>query len=168
MTTSLLRSYSFNLAYAKELVHDVDEPLMTQSAGPGLENHPAWTLGHLCSGAQLTVVNLGGEHQLPEGWDEIFKRKGPGDPRFPEKSANYPSKQRLLEELDVLHEKVETLIQDLDENRWAAEQTWRFSKYMPTLFDLTHFMCVTHEMMHLNQLAAWRRAMKLPSALGRM
>lgn len=168
MINSLLRAYDFNLAYARELVEDVDDDLMAQPGGPGLENHPAWTLGHICSGAQLTIVNLGGEHQLPQGWEELFKRRGPGDPRFPEQSIAYPSKQQLLEQLESLHKKVSALILNLDQERWAEEQTWRFSQHFPTMYDLTHFMCVTHEMMHLNQLAAWRRAMNLPSALGRM
>ena len=42
---------------------------------------------------------------------------------------------------------------------------WRFSEYMPTMLDLITFMCINHEAMHLSQLAAWRRAMGLPSAL---
>ena len=53
----------------------------------------------------------------------------------------------------------------MDEIKLSENIKWRFSKYMPTALDLIVFMCINHEAMHLGQLAAWRRAMKLPSAL---
>jgi hypothetical protein len=45
---------------------------------------------------------------------------------------------------------------------------WRFDNYYPSLADYLYFMCVTHEAMHLGQLAAWRRAAGLDSALARL
>ena len=60
------------------------------------------------------------------------------------------------------------MIKNLEESRFTEPATWRFSAHMPTLGDLLYFMCVTHEAMHLGQLAAWRRAMDLPSALAKL
>lgn len=167
-TDVLIRAYRFNLVFAADLVSDVEDSQMTQAAGPGLVNHPAWTLGHLCSGAALTIKYLEGTRELPNGWDALFKRKGPGDPRNPELNVEYPSKAELLSELTSCHEIVESLIAGVSREKWVSAREWRFSKYMGTYADVVHFMCVTHEMMHLNQLSAWRRAMGLPSSLARL
>ena len=46
---SAIRLYAWNLKYAKVLVKDLSESQCTESGGPGLENHPAWTIGQLAS-----------------------------------------------------------------------------------------------------------------------
>jgi uncharacterized damage-inducible protein DinB len=38
-------------------------------------------------------------------------------------------------------------------------------KYFPTVGDQMVFMMTAHEMDHLGQMAAWRRAMGLPPAM---
>lgn len=169
MKQVLINTYNFNLQYARELVVDVEDSLMTQSPSPGLENHPAFTLGHLCSAAALTSKYLGGPYEFDPEWERIFKRRGPGDPRMPESnSALYPSRNQLLEELTQQHKRVEALILDMEDARFSEPAKWRYSDHMPTLGDLLYFMCITHEAMHLGQLAGWRRAMGLPSALARL
>ena len=166
---TLLKAYEFNLKYAHQLVDDVDDEMMTFSPGPGLENHPAFTLGHLISAAALTSKYLGGPYNFDPEWEELFRRKGPGDPRRPSPEVErYPSRSVLLNELTAQHKLVVSLLKDLDESRWEEVAKWRFDSYMPTLGGVLHFMCVTHEAMHLSQLAAWRRAVGLPSALGAM
>jgi uncharacterized damage-inducible protein DinB len=72
----------------------------------------------------------------------------------------------LLRELESQHNKVKMLLNNLDERKLSEIIKWRFSNYMPTLLDIIVFMCINHEAMHLGQLAAWRRAMGLTSALG--
>jgi len=39
-------------------------------------------------------------------------------------------------------------------------------KYFPTIGDMVTFLITGHEMEHLGQIAAWRRAMGLGSATG--
>ena len=170
MQETIVRQLNFNLAYARKLVEDVSEKEMTICPSLGLENHPAFTLGHLIMAAALTVKYLGGIFEVPEGWEEIFMRKGPGDPRMPEKDATkYPSKIALLEELDKQHRQIIHLLLNTDiHNLNEQPKQWRFSDFMPSLLDAILFMCVNHEAMHLGQLAAWRRAMNKPSALGAM
>lgn len=169
MKNILINAYRFNLQYAFELVDDIDDNLMTISPGKGLENHAAFTLGHLISAAALTSKYLGGPYEFDPEWEALFRRKGPGDPRMPESNKNaYPSKTQLLNELSRQHQLVEKLIVDLDEKRLAESAQWRFSKHMPLLGDLLYFMCITHESMHLGQLAGWRRALGLPSALAKL
>ena len=145
---------------------DVEENLMTQSPSNGLENHPAITVGHLVSAAALTSKYLGGSYEFNSEWEKLFRRKGPGDPRMRELNiALYPEKEHLLKELTNQHKLVEGLILKLDDRRFNEPTKWRFDRHMATRGDLLFFMCVTHESMHLGQLAGWRRAMGIPSAL---
>ena len=169
MKNKLINTYKFNLLYAKELVTDVEDQLMAQSPSKGLENHPAFTIGHLASAAAMTSKYIGGPYEFPSEWEPLFRRKGPGDPRIPDTNrAIYPTKERLLNELTKQHNLVEELILNLDASRFDEPTKWRYTEYMPTLGDLLFFMCITHESMHLGQLAGWRRAMGLPSALARL
>ena len=165
---SVGRHLRWNLAYARELVRDVPPELWTQGRAPGLENHPAWTIGHLITGAALTAADLGRPRELPPGWRDLFERRGPGDPRLPDRTAEYPSAETLLDELEALHDRIREGLASIDAERLAQREEWRFDSLLPTLRDSTLFMTIAHESMHLGQLAAWRRAHGLPSALGRM
>lgn len=165
----VLRPYRFNLTYAADLVSDVSDDLLHHSPGPGLENHPGFTLGHLVTGSGLVAKYLGGEYDIPDGWDDLFRRKGPGDPRLPVSDApNLPSRAQLMKELERQHGIVEELILSLDDNRFRQPVEWRFDHHFPTDGDMIMFMCVTHEAMHLAQVSAWRRAVGLESSLGRL
>ena len=163
---ALIKQYDFNLAYAKGLVADLSDEQMTMIPAKGLDNHPAWTIGHLVSGSADLARDLGADFQMPVGWDELFVRQGPGDPRKPElDKTRYPPKQMLIAELENQHEKVKRLLKSTEEKRFSEPLTWRFGNFMPTLGDVVVFMCINHESMHLGQLAAWRRSMGLNSAL---
>lgn len=166
MLSTIIHQYNFNLTWAKRLVEDLEESQMTVTPCTGLENHPAFTLGHLANASALLLGRIGGKPDIPESWSAIFQRKGPGDPRLPTVELElYPEKKQLLEELERQHNFVIDTLHTLDESKLKAEMTWRFSIYFPTVLDLIQFMCVSHEAMHLGQLSAWRRAMSLPSAL---
>jgi hypothetical protein len=167
MCAFIINQYDFNLSYAKKLVEDLSDEQMTFTPSGGLDNHPAFTLGHLVSGSAMLAEDLGEIFEMPDNWAELFLRKGPGDPRRPDPDrSKYPSKEILLSELQNQHEKVKSILNNIDKNKLNEKLMWRFSKLMPTLFDNVIFMCITHEAMHLGQLAAWRRAMNLSSALG--
>ena len=169
MVDLILRQYRFNYLYAEALVSNLSEHQMTEVPSGGLINHPAFTLGHLVSGSALIVQNLGGNFNLPEGWKELFLRKGPGDSTLPEKDTSlYPTKIALLQELKRQHLTVEECLLNTDIEQLSMPKKWRFSSYMPTLIDSIVFLSVNHEAMHLGQLAAWRRAMNLPSALAKL
>jgi hypothetical protein len=162
----VIRQYDFNLLYAKKLVEDLDPNQMTTSPSPGFENHPAFTLGHLVTGSAETVKDLGGAYSIPDNWNMLFLRTGPGDPKLPETDPDlYPSKNELIGELENQHSLVKKYFLEASDTLLSENTKWRFSSYMPTLYDIVCFMCINHEAMHLGQLSAWRRAMKLPSAL---
>ena len=166
---SIIAQYDFNLRWANILVEDLNGDQMTISPYTGFENHPAFTLGHLITGSAMMAEDLGGTFHVPNGWKELFIRKGPGDPTLPTTDAKaYPEKNILLDELHKQHEIVKELLLLSDENKFNEKIKWRFNTYLPTLLDLVMFMCLSHESMHLGQLSAWRRAMKLPSALSKL
>ncbi len=163
---TIVKQYDFNLEYAKALVQDLTDEQMTTVPSLGLDNHPAFTLGHLISGSADLARDLGAEFEMPDNWADLFVREGPGDPRKPDlEKCKYPSKHLLITELENQHNKVKNLLKDIEENKLGVTLTWRFSNFMPMLGDVVTFMCINHESMHLGQLAAWRRAMGLKSAL---
>jgi len=162
----IVKQYHFNLKFAEKLVEDIPPELMTKSGGAGLENHPSFTLGHLVTASAMTSEDLGGTYEVPDGWKNLFQRKGPGDPRKPElDSLLYPSKEKLLSELNKQHEKVVEGLKAADDEFLLSSCKWRFDQFFPTILDLVTFMCISHESMHLSQLSAWRRAMGMSSAL---
>lgn len=164
---AIIRQYDFNFLYVNALVQDLTEEQMTFVPSKGLLNHPAFTIGHLITGCAMTTRTLGGVAAVPEGWVEIFQRKGPNDQTRPETDASkYPLKADLLTEFARQRDLVKASLLAVDEARLNEEVTWRFTKYMPCRLDLVVFMCITHEQTHIGQLAAWRREMGLPAALG--
>jgi hypothetical protein len=166
MVAEIIHQLDFNLAYAKKSVEDVTEEQMTIKPSAGLDNHPAFTLGHLATAYANLMNNLTGEYILADGFKEIFLRNGPGDPTLPETNVSaYPSKEKILAEMDRQHQRLVTHLLRMDEKKLKENFEWRFSSFFPTYLDRITFLCVNHYAMHLGQLAAWRRAMGLPSAL---
>lgn len=165
----LLRAYDFNLEYAKDLVRDVTDEQLYQAPGPGLENHPGFALGHLVMASALIAKYLGGVYDVPEGWEDFFHRAGPGDPTLPvSDSPDLPAKDELIDELERQHGIVREAVLQCAPEKLESPVEWRFDQHFPTAGDMLTFMCITHEAMHLAQVAAWRRALGLESSLGRL
>ena len=99
----------------------------------------------------------------PPNWDEM----GPGDRRLPEIGDDAPSKEELLDELRRQHDCVVQTLQETPEDVFGVVHEWKLSHHLPRTADIVMFQCL-HEMLHLGQLASWRRAMQLPAAMARM
>ncbi len=116
----VLRSYSFNLSYAKDLVIEVANEQLYLSPDPGLENHPGFTLGHLVIASAMVADCLEKAYDVPKGWDDFFARTGPGDPRLPQtNSSGLPSKDALIKELGRQHDIVDTGIKQFDSKKFT-------------------------------------------------
>ena len=153
--------YGFNLGFAERLVKDLSTEQMTAQPG-GVINHPAWSLGHLVVASDNLAQLLGLQSNMPDGWSETFKTGGEpsGDP------ADYPSKEEILEELKQQHARNTEAVKNFDASRFAdphPDEGRR--KYFPPRGDQIVFMMTSHEMDHLGQIAAWRRAMDLGAAI---
>ena len=154
--------YGFNLMYAEMLVKDVPADQMTDQPG-GVINHPAWSLGHLVVSADHLGQMLGLESALPEGWDKTFATGG--EPSAD--ASTYPTKDEIIEALKAQHTRNTEAFKGIDPAKLAAEHPDEGTrKYFPTVGDMVIFMMTGHEMDHLGQVAAWRRAKGLGSATG--
>ena len=152
--------YGFNLGFAERLVKDLSTEQMAAQPG-GVINHPAWSLGHLVISADHLGQLLGLDSNLPEDWSEIFQTGGEpsGD------ASAYPSKEEILGALKGQHTRNAEAVKNTDPSRFTEPHPNEGArKYFPTVGDMVVFMMTSHEMDHLGQIAAWRRAMGLGAA----
>ncbi len=161
-------------AYAGELIRDLSEAQLDASPGPGLENTPRFTIGHLCVGCAMTrrgIQDPGGDRDanvdVPDVFLEQFGRKGPQDRRLPEAMPDAPHVEELLSELRRQHDELDRAVRDASDDVLNHPCSWKLGHLLPRHVDLVMFVC-THEALHLGQVAAWRRAMGLDAAMARM
>ncbi len=166
-------------AYARELAGDLTEEQMDAAPGVGHENTPRFTVGHLCTGAALMrfVIERPGEDKtgrldLPEAFQVHFQRKGPADRRLPSETGIGAREAGLtrdivLDEFALQHQKLEAAVRAASDELLDSPCTWKLGYLLGRHSDLVMFVC-SHEMLHLGQLASWRRAMGLPAAMARM
>ncbi len=160
MLRHVLHAYGINLGFAKTLVNDLSTNQMCQQPH-GVINHPAWSLGHLAVSEGHLCQLLGVESPVPEGWEEAFRTGGTPSAEV----GSYPARDELLNVLGELHEKVGKAVTVADQetlHRIHPNESAR--KYFPTVGDFAVFLMTSHEMDHLGQIAAWRRAMGLGPA----
>jgi hypothetical protein len=160
MLQHVLHLYKMNLAYAKLLVADVSPDQMCEQPH-GLVNHPAWSLGHLAGSADGAGQLLGVSSGLPAGWGDAFIA---GATPSPDK-ALFPGKDELLRFLEQAHARAAKGLADVDPAALALPHPIEMARgYFPTVGDHVIFLMTAHEMDHLGQIAAWRRAMRLGPA----
>ena len=161
MIQQLTYLYGFNLRVAKAMVNDLTPEQMVEQPH-GVVNHPAWSLGHLVLSAEGLGRLLGLESEVPEGWKTLFATGGiPAN-----EPSSFPPKEELLDALASRHARVAAAVE-------RAEPAWfdrpnpneKRRKLLPTVGDVAVFLMTSHEMLHLGQVAAWRRAMGLGPAL---
>lgn len=160
MLTHMLHAYDLQLNTAKRLVGDIPDDQMC-SQPHGLVNHPTWSLGHLIMTAHGVAKVIGIKTTPPEGWDELFKTGGiPSDD-----ATGQPSKTALLTELENVHNSWKAAIHSVDPSVFDAEHPDEKTRaYFPTVGAMVAFIMTSHEMDHLGQIAAWRRAAGLGPA----
>jgi len=165
---SLLNGFKLNMAYTIVLVKDVPEEKLTEQPQDFI-NHPAWTIGHLCTALQICFKVLGKEYTLDENWISIFKRKGPGDPRLPDPNkSKYPTKKELVKTLNEMGNELIQLIENANDALLKEDYQWKFNNYLSTKGEFLHFILSIHHSWHIGQLAEWRRMMGYESALARL
>lgn len=162
MLEHLIYLYGFNLDRSRTLVKDLNDDQMVQQPN-GLVNHPAWSIGHLSLSADELGQELGLESVLPTGWDKKFD----GGEIPSANVSDYPSKLALLADLTTQHARNTKELKKTDPSLFSQQHpNENIRKKFPTTGDLIVFLMTSHEMLHLGQLAAWRRAMGLRSAAG--
>jgi hypothetical protein len=153
----VLHIYGLNLGYAKRLVKDLSDDQMCAQPH-GVVNHPAWSLGHLAVAADAAGGVLGLSSELPAGWAETFKT---GGTPAPDKSL-FPNKDEILGVLEAQHARVARALSAADPAALVRPHpNEKRRSHFPTVGDFAIFLMTAHEMDHLGQIAAWRRAMGL-------
>ena len=160
MVQQLTYLYGFNLRVARAMVDDLTPEQMVEQPH-GVVNHPAWSLGHLVMTADGLARLLGLDPEAPEGWATVFATGGipANDPSL------FPAKRELLDALASQHERVGAAVERADPAWFATPNPdEKRRKRFPTVGDAVVFLMTSHEMLHLGQIAAWRRAMGLGPA----
>ena len=160
MLTHMLHAYDLQLNLASKLLEDIPDDQMCAQPH-GLVNHPTWSLGHLVMAEHSTCKLIGIDTTPPEGWDELFKTGGTPSPN----RDGFPSKAELLGELGKIHDQIKAALPDIDPSVLDAEHPNEQTRaYFPTVGAMVAFILTSHEMDHLGQIAAWRRAAGLGPA----
>lgn len=152
---------AFQRGYLSLLVKDIPETLMTAQF-PGVPNHPTWHLGHLAVVYDGMTGMLGGAKTLDDSWQG---RYGMGSTPVADASA-YPTKAEIVR---IYDERREALLQAFDvaspERFMSANPIPSLVERLPTIGHMTIFAMLTHESMHLGQIAVWRNAAGLGQVL---
>ena len=160
MVKSILHAYGLNLYVAETLVKDLT-PEQWTTQPHGLINHPCWSIGHLVKSAHDLCGVIGVESTLPDGWEVTFKA---GTAPTPDPSAN-PTKDEVMNAHRAFHAKLSEAFPKIDQATLDQEHPDESTRqYFPTIGDMVVFLLTAHEMDHIGQVAAWRRAMGLGPA----
>jgi uncharacterized damage-inducible protein DinB len=156
MVEEILDTFDVSLEFVRAAVADLSEAQMVEQPA-GAPNHAMWTLGHLAYSCQGIAEELGVAPWLPEEWESLF---GFGSVPL-EDSGRYPSKHEMLTLLTGSAERLADAMRAMsgaDLARHLPDDTF------PTMKHLLMQVVVAHTAYHTGQLAAWRRAVDLPSA----
>lgn len=150
-----VRTWAKQRDYAQRLVADLSDEEMTSQPVPGVVmNHPAWVFSHI--GLYPSVLAKILREEPFE--DPILSRFGK-DSKPSSNRGDYAPKDALMGRYFRDHDEVGEVLQGVDERvlekpvpleRWTA----RF----PYIADLVAHLMINHEMGHLGQVSAWRRA----------
>jgi len=165
LRTILKNRAAANLLYARNLTADLDDAASVTVPAAGM-NHPRWVLGHLVMTADRMTGGalLGLPVDQPEEWNALF---GPGSlPKTGAAADAYPPLTALLAAMEHEHDAIaETLLASdlsLFERATPVAASENFRTRFPTIGAALMHTLVAHEMQHLGQLSAWRRASGLP------
>ena len=155
---AILRSFRMNMAYCRALLADVPASDMAAQPVAGM-NHAAWIAGHLAHSFQAIGGELGMPPWLPDGWAPLF---GTGSRALPDAGA-YPDKAVLIEALEDGAGRLVDRLESAGDSELARPlPDERYRHVFPTLGAAVLHVLIAHAAVHLGQLSAWRRALRLP------
>lgn len=146
------------LWYGELLARDIPAECFALQPHPGM-NHPAFIFGHLSLYSSLLLPLVGrGEaaanHERP-AWQALFGAGAAcvGDPHL------YPPKDELVGAWLAGYRAVVEGMQTMDDSRLLdVNPIERMREKFPQLGTALNFLINNHQMTHLGQLSAWRRA----------
>ena len=163
MINTLITYQARTLEQAKKLVADLSPQqwCAQPTTATGLvKNHAAWIIGHLVWVADKNTIErvLGQPSKIDDAWKSLFG--GKSEPTSD--ASQYPDKDTLMGLYEDAVNRIAAALKACDESfleRATPDEAFR--KRFPTVgFALLHVMA-GHELLHLGQLSAWRRALGL-------
>lgn len=157
------------LSYAERLLKDVKAEQFARFAvvnGYVIEsNHPAFVYGHLCLYGPRILNQFGqAGPTVPVGFESVFSKDATcvDDP-----DGNiYPAMADVTQVYFDGYKSALAVLRSLEDDAFQDVNPLggRMTDLFPTLGSLHTFYCGGHMMMHLGQVSAWRRMMKLGAA----
>ncbi len=159
LASAILITWRRNGGYALRLVGDLSSQQWTAQPVPGqLLNHPAWVFSHLNIYTPICVALCRGV-PFADPIDHQFGQKSEVSPD----PSIYPPSTQLTATFQSLHAEAESALAQVSDDILARPNPLdRWRAVHPTVGDQLMTLMVKHEMGHLGQLSAWRRAFGMP------
>jgi len=155
---------NLTLGYAEMLTADLSEEQFAHMPHPDM-NHPAFCLGHLAVTANGVLKTIGRADLADSkpGFEQLFDTGA----KCLEGDGGYPAKEELLAYYLDRYRVLGGAARELDEAALAGPNPsdGRLREMLPTLGGYLNFVLNGHNMAHLGQISAWRRAVGLPGVL---
>lgn len=151
------------LGFADLLVKDIPADKFGHKPHPTM-NHPAFIMGHLSLYPNRIFRMIGQpQHIIDEkpGWVELFQAGSP----CVEQDGRYPAKDEIVAHYATGYNAAAAVVAQLPDEVFQRENPMegRLKEVFPLVGMAANFLLNNHNMMHLGQISAWRRAMGLPS-----
>ncbi len=152
------------LRYAELLAEDIPAESFHDMPHPTM-NHPAFCFGHL-SLYPDKVLKLLGKNELvveKEGWAELFDAPAP----CVSQDGRYPGKEEIMAHFIHRNQTLLELLPQTTDDVFRRQNPFegRFREMFPTIGSAVNFIVNSHNMLHLGQVSAWRRAVGLPAVM---
>ncbi len=159
LTAAVLRTWAHQRDYAQRLVADLSDADMVSQPVPGVTmNHPAWVFSHIgLYPPVLSAILQGRSFEDPISSPYGRESKPLGDVNA------YPRKQVLMGKFFADHDDLASALERADPSILSRPIPLpRWADRFPYIADAIVHLMIDHEMAHLGQLSAWRRAGKRP------
>jgi uncharacterized damage-inducible protein DinB len=159
----LILTANINLGYAQKLTADLtEEQMVAQPVAGKTMNHAAWVLGHLAYAANAATARITGKPNpaSPEVLELLGNKSVPRQQR-----SKYASKAELLKSLEEAHATLAAALRAATDEQLSAPSPEPMNKRFPKVGDFVVFLMTSHQVLHLGQLSALRRAAGLPPVM---
>jgi hypothetical protein len=154
MIDLLMAQYASTLPQVSALVQGVDDARLAEQF-PGAMNHPAWTLGHLCTAGGFALALLDEPGDAPARDMQVLY--GPGSQPKPDRSLYMP-RHEALARLTAIHARAAVVVPAKHADYFARPSPESLRQWAPTIGQLVFYLLAAHESYHIGQLAQWRKA----------
>ncbi|MGE3109186.1 MAG: DinB family protein [Phycisphaerales bacterium] len=157
---AILRTWDKQRDYAHRLTADLSDADLVSQPVPGVVmNHPAWVFSHIGLYPPVLTKIL-----RAEPFDDPARSPYGKESRPSSRTADYPPKQALLGAYFRDHDLLARTLEATDQQFLAQPVPLeRWKPRFPYIADLVVHLMIDHEMGHLGQVSAWRRAGGRPS-----